>query len=72
MSADGENEVARLKQLNGEFESSIKRCRAILKVSEHARFTATNLHRGPAGKGPLAAHESDPNWTRLGYPLTAL
>jgi hypothetical protein len=42
VSIDGENEVARLKELNSELESSIKRCRAILNDCRKRLAANTN------------------------------
>jgi hypothetical protein len=42
VSTEDENEVARLKELNGELEDSIKRCRAILNDCRERLAANTN------------------------------
>jgi hypothetical protein len=47
VSTDDENEVARLKELNSELESSIKRCRAILNDCRKRLAANTNELESP-------------------------
>lgn len=47
VSTEDENEVARLRELNGELEESIKRCRAILNDCRKRLAANTNVLEAP-------------------------